>query len=224
MRAKRSLWFRRGIGDGMCGRGRQTQHGKPHHVVKRKTHQPDAREGQAGRGGVAERLVVPLKSGNADGGKEPQFKTNARSGKGQEIGQPANSDKRSETADGVTCQSEGRTQVPVLPPVRQGSSTGRTRLCLPKLQSQQGSSRGGRSAFSLTLSGIDPLLLTKTDPPGRHGYARENAAHTAIPKRTRLYAASRVRCAGLQKPQPALDPAPRRKPGCWRAPTVGQFS
>jgi hypothetical protein len=77
---------------------------------------------------------------------------------------------------------------------------------------------------ALTLSGIDPLLLTKTDPPGRHGYARENAAHTAIPERTRLYAASRVRCAGLQKPQPALDPAPRRKPGCWRAPTVGQFS
>ncbi len=37
---------------------------------------------------MAERPVVPLKSGNADGGKGPQFKTNARSGKGQEIGQP----------------------------------------------------------------------------------------------------------------------------------------
>ncbi|WP_291991623.1 hypothetical protein [Candidatus Accumulibacter sp. ACC003] len=76
---------------------------------------------------------------------------------------------------------------------------------------------------TLTLSGIDPLLLTKPDPPSRHGCAHENAAHTAIPERTRLYTASRVRCAGLQKPQPALDPAPRRKPGCWRAPTVGQF-
>jgi len=50
--------------------------------------QPEAREGQAGRDGVAERPVVPLKSGNADGGKGPQFKTNARSGKGQEIGKP----------------------------------------------------------------------------------------------------------------------------------------
>ncbi len=50
--------------------------------------QPDSREGQAGRDGVAERPVVPLKSGNADGGKGPQFKTNARSGKGQEIGKP----------------------------------------------------------------------------------------------------------------------------------------
>jgi hypothetical protein len=40
--------------------------------------QPDAREGQAGRSGVAERLVVPLKPGNAGGGKGPQFKTDAK--------------------------------------------------------------------------------------------------------------------------------------------------
>ena len=39
--------------------------------------QPEAREGQAGRGGVTERFVVPLKLGNAGGGKGPQFKTNA---------------------------------------------------------------------------------------------------------------------------------------------------
>ena len=39
--------------------------------------QPDAREGQAGRVGVTERLVVPMKPGNAGGGKGPQFKTNA---------------------------------------------------------------------------------------------------------------------------------------------------
>ena len=44
--------------------------------------QPDAREGQAGRAGVAERLVIPLKPGNAGGGKGPQFKTNAASGEG----------------------------------------------------------------------------------------------------------------------------------------------
>ena len=39
--------------------------------------QPDAREGQAGRPGVAERFVVPMKPGNAGGGKGPQFKTDA---------------------------------------------------------------------------------------------------------------------------------------------------
>jgi hypothetical protein len=37
--------------------------------------QPDAREGQAGRRRDAERFVVPLKPGNAGGGKGPQFKT-----------------------------------------------------------------------------------------------------------------------------------------------------
>jgi len=46
--------------------------------------QPDAREGQAGRPGVAERFVVPLKPGNAGGGKGPQFKTDAI--RGEELG------------------------------------------------------------------------------------------------------------------------------------------
>ena len=32
--------------------------------------QPDAREGQAGRSGVAERFVVPLKPGNAGEGNQ----------------------------------------------------------------------------------------------------------------------------------------------------------
>ena len=44
--------------------------------------QLEAREGQAGRHGVAERFVVPLKLGNAGGGKGPQFKTDAIRGEG----------------------------------------------------------------------------------------------------------------------------------------------
>ena len=44
--------------------------------------QPEAREGQAGRSGVAERFVVPLKPGNSGGGKGPQFKTDAIRGEG----------------------------------------------------------------------------------------------------------------------------------------------
>ena len=56
-----------------CTQGKRTQHGKPQDVVR--DGQPDAREGQAGRAGVAERLVVPGKLGNAGGGKGPQFKT-----------------------------------------------------------------------------------------------------------------------------------------------------
>jgi hypothetical protein len=37
----------------------------------RRASQPDAREGQAGPCGVADRLVVPRKPGNAGGGKGP---------------------------------------------------------------------------------------------------------------------------------------------------------
>ena len=44
--------------------------------------QPDAREGQAGRRGETERSAVPLKPGNAGGGKGPQFKTNATRSEG----------------------------------------------------------------------------------------------------------------------------------------------
>ena len=72
-----------------CTQGKRTQHGKPHGVIR--DDQPDARERWSRRLGVAERLVLLLKPGNAGGGKEPWFKTNAGRGEGQEIGQPINS-------------------------------------------------------------------------------------------------------------------------------------
>jgi hypothetical protein len=68
-----------------CTQGKRAQHGKPLGVVS--DDQPDAREGQAGRFGVAERPVVPKKPGNAGGGKGPQFKVGTESGKVQEIGE-----------------------------------------------------------------------------------------------------------------------------------------
>lgn len=43
-RAKRNLWFRRGSGDGMHERGRQTQHGKPRREVKRETNRKPVRD------------------------------------------------------------------------------------------------------------------------------------------------------------------------------------
>ena len=58
---------------------------------------------------MAEGLVGLTTPGNAGRGKEPWFKTDAGSGKEPEIGKPDNSTKRSETAERVTCQSEGRT-------------------------------------------------------------------------------------------------------------------
>jgi RNA-directed DNA polymerase len=71
--------------------------------------QPDAGDGQAGRLGVAERPVVPLKPGNAGGGKGPQFKTDAARSEGPGDWATYQLRKCSETADGVTRESEGRT-------------------------------------------------------------------------------------------------------------------
>ena len=66
--------LRRGSGDSMYTRKAYATR-KPHGVVS--NDQPEAREGQVGRLGVAERFVVPLKPGNSGGGKGPQFKTDA---------------------------------------------------------------------------------------------------------------------------------------------------
>src|SRR4051812_17001316 len=63
----------------MPAHGDPTQHGKPQAVGARDS-QPDAREGQAGPPGVADRPAVPSKPGNAGGGKGPEFKVNVRRG------------------------------------------------------------------------------------------------------------------------------------------------
>ena len=104
VRARRTPVRRAGVVAAACTQGKRTQHGKPHCVIR--DDQPDAREGQAGRFGVAERLAVPLKPGNASGGKGPWFKTNARSGEGPGIGKPSNSENCSKAADGVARESE----------------------------------------------------------------------------------------------------------------------
>jgi hypothetical protein len=69
--------------------------------------QLEAREGQAGRPGVAERFVVPLKPGNAGGGKGPQFKTDAISGEGPGDWATYQLRECSETAEGVARESKG---------------------------------------------------------------------------------------------------------------------
>src|SRR5216683_1584917 len=66
----------------MCGPTRLPYRGRLKWLGELSDDQPDAREGQVGRLGVAERFAVPLKPGNAGGGKGPQFKTDATSGEG----------------------------------------------------------------------------------------------------------------------------------------------
>ena len=72
--------------------------------------QPTTREGWGGRGGVAEGLVLPRKSGIADGGKGPLFKANAGSNKEPRLGQPYKTRAVSDVAKGMPCGSEGRTR------------------------------------------------------------------------------------------------------------------
>src|SRR5205085_7126673 len=96
--------LRRGSGGSMYTR-KATQHGKLRGVAS--DDQPDAREGQAGRPGVAERFVVPPKPVNAGGGKGPQFKTNATRGEGPGDWATYQLRECSETAEGVARESKG---------------------------------------------------------------------------------------------------------------------
>src|SRR6202795_1536562 len=131
-----------GVVAAACTPGKRTQHGKPQCVIR--DDQPDAREGEAGRSGVAERPVVPMKPGNAGGGKGPWFKTNAASREGPEIGKPSNSETCSETADGVTRESEDGSRLSLLRPLRQDQPRGYSGARLRSVPLQQGRTGGGR--------------------------------------------------------------------------------
>jgi hypothetical protein len=71
---------RRGSGDGMVAEGFCSNTGSPAWWGAGEP-QPATRERQAGPCWVAERLVVPVKPGNAGGGKEPWFKGNDERGR-----------------------------------------------------------------------------------------------------------------------------------------------
>ena len=63
--------FRRGIGVGMYAEGNVGTREAP--TARGRGSQLELREEQAGPYGVADRLVLPVKPGNAGGGKEPGF-------------------------------------------------------------------------------------------------------------------------------------------------------
>jgi hypothetical protein len=71
-----------GVGsDGMSAQGTIHNTGSP--SGDGNFNQLAARERQAGPTGMAERLEVPMKPGNAGGGKGPQLKADARSDEGK---------------------------------------------------------------------------------------------------------------------------------------------
>src|SRR5436190_12396756 len=68
----------------------------------------------------------------------------------QEIGQPSNSEKGSETADSVTRESEGGGRLSLLRPVRQDQPRGHSGACLCPVPLQQGRAGNRRPGFSRT--------------------------------------------------------------------------
>ena len=106
--------------------------------------QPETREEQTGRPEVAEEFVVPLKLGNAGGGKGPQFKTDAIRGEGPGDWATYQLRECSETAKGVARESKGvkscpragcgRSACPVVCPVKAGMFS-RRQTCRGRSQS-----------------------------------------------------------------------------------------
>src|SRR5271156_4366638 len=176
--------------------GKRTQHGKPQSAVR--DDQPDAREGESGRFGVAERLVVPLKPGNAGGGKGPQFKTNAPSGEGPGIGKPINSETCSKAADGVTRESEGRSRLSLLRAVRQDQPRRHLGLCLCPVPLEQGRAGCGwpglcgyRSVWGGTVAGRTGACAQAGEVPTG---ADQTRVYTEGQRQTQ--AAGHLDCAG----------------------------
>jgi hypothetical protein len=79
------------------------KHGKPQGVVS--DDQPEAREGQAGRPGVAERFVVLRSRVTPVEGRDLSSRQTQYVVKDLEIGKPINSNKCSEAAEGVARES-----------------------------------------------------------------------------------------------------------------------
>ena len=110
--------------------------------------QPDAGDGQAGRPGVAERLVVPLKPGNAGGGKGPQFKTNAASSEGRwRLGNLATPMSVQKLQMALHAKAKAEAGLPLLRAVRQDQPRGHPGPCLGPVPLQPGRTGRGRSGL-----------------------------------------------------------------------------
>src|SRR5208283_572742 len=114
------------------------------------------------------------------------------------IGQPINSAQRSETADGVARESEGRTRLPLLGPLRQDQPRGHSgaRLCpVPLQQGRAGRGpsglRGRRGVRGRTMAGRTGACAQAGDLPTGTNQAR---VHTEGQRQTQ--AAGHLNLAG----------------------------
>src|ERR1700680_1755832 len=105
-----------------------------------------------------------------------------------EIGQPINSERCSETAEGVARESEGRSRLSVLRPVRQDQPRGHPDLCLCSVPLQQGCTgcgwsrlRGHRSVWGATMAWRTGACAQAGDlPTGPH----QKSVHTESQRQT----------------------------------------
>jgi len=147
---------------------------------------------------VAERLVVPLRPGNAGGGKEPQFKTNAASSEGLEIGQPNNSEKCSEAADGVARESEGIAGVPLLRAVRQDQPRGHPGPRLGKCRSNQGApGTDGQDFADVEAYGVERWLGELALALRQETYRPDPIRRVFIPKANSTAKSPKLRPLGI---------------------------
>jgi hypothetical protein len=118
-----------------------------------------------------------------------------------EIGQPINSEQRSETADDVTRESEGRTRLPLLHPLRQDQPRGYSgaRLCSAPLQ--QG--RAGRGSSGLSRHRGDGVARWL-------GACAQAGDLPTGPYQTRVHTEGQLAGSGLHDPPLAMSPGRQR--------------
>src|SRR5215211_441367 len=100
-----------------------------------------------------------------------------------EIGQPSNSEECSETADGVTRESEGRSRLSLLRPVRQDQPRGHPGACLCPVPLQQGRTGGdGQDFADIEAYGVERWLGELALALRKETYRPEPIRRVFIPK------------------------------------------
>src|SRR5208283_4507914 len=103
-----------------------------------------------------------------------------------EIGQPINSEECSETAEGVARESEGRSRLSLLRPVRQDQPRGHPGPCLRPVPLQQGRTgcgwsgvRGHRGVWGAAVLVLEPIFEADL-PPEQYAYRPGRNAQQAV--------------------------------------------
>src|SRR5215470_8093427 len=101
----------------------------------------------------------------------------------REIGQPNNSETCSEAADGVTRESEGRSRLSLLCPVRQNQPRGYSGACLCPVPSNKGAPGvDGQDFADIEAYGVERWLAELTLALRQETYRPEPIRRVFIPK------------------------------------------